>query len=183
MIRCRGLASSWSGTIYRTAGVEFATEQELLSGMGSQIHGGRWNPPGFRAVYGCLEVETSFSESLAHSQYFGIPVEETLPVATAAAQVSLQWVVNLREAKIRQELKVSLKRMRGEDWRKEQEQGREALTQAIGRAAFEARLEAILAPSSVRKTAPNIVVFPQNLDQSSILQPINPQRLPRNPRN
>lgn len=164
------------------AGVEFATEQELLSGVGSQTHGGRWSPPGFRAVYGCLDAETSFSESLAHSRYFGIPVEESLPVATAAVRVSLQQVVNLREAKIRRELGVSLKRMLDEDWRKEQEQGREALTQAIGRAAYEARLEAILVPSSARKTASNIVVFPQNLDQSSILQPINPQRLPHTPK-
>lgn len=179
MTRCQRLACNWSGTVYRTAGIEFATQQELLSGAGSESHGGRWNPPGVRAVYGCLDPVNSFNEALAHATYFGIPVEECLPVATAAARVMLNRVLDLRDLRIRRELGVTLKQLLEEDWRKEQDHGREAVTQAIGRAAFQLKLEGLLVPSRARSTATNIVVFPQNLEKSSSLVPIHAERLPR----
>jgi hypothetical protein len=40
---------------------------------------------------------------------------------------------------------------------------REALTQAVGRIAFEAGLEGLLVPSAQVRKSKNLVVFPENL--------------------
>jgi hypothetical protein len=46
------------------------------------------------------------------------------------------------------------------DWESEQEAGNEALTQAIGRLAFEEELEALIVPSSRVVGGKNLVLFP-----------------------
>src|SRR5436853_7828651 len=59
---------------------------------------------------------------------------------------------------------VSERRLLDEPWRQEQESGREALTQAIGRLSFEGNWEGLLVPSAARKDGVNLIVFPANLD-------------------
>ena len=47
------MATRLSGIIYRVASVRRANPDDLIAGVGSQLTGGRWTPPGaFRAVYG-----------------------------------------------------------------------------------------------------------------------------------
>ena len=46
------------------------------------------------------------------------------------------------------------------DWSAEQNESREALTQCIGRLAWEAKLEALLVPSSLGSSGTNLVLFP-----------------------
>jgi hypothetical protein len=59
-------------------------------------------------------------------------------------------------------LGVTEEELRNEDWRKVQEQGFESLTQALGRAALEAKAEGLLAFSARVPKAINVVYFPQN---------------------
>ncbi len=48
--------------------------------------------------------------------------------------------------------------------------GKEALTQAIGRAAAEAGLEALIVPSAQSRAKPNLAVFMENLRSKSIVE-------------
>jgi RES domain-containing protein len=63
---CERLAQAqlapWSGTIFRSATIDHGSAEDLISGHGSAIAGGRWNPPGLRTVYGSLEAGLSVEE-------------------------------------------------------------------------------------------------------------------------
>ena len=47
----RAGAVSRSGIAYRLVPQRYADSQNLLSGTGAALKGGRWNPPGVPAVY------------------------------------------------------------------------------------------------------------------------------------
>ena len=54
MRRCLPLATRLTGIIYRVASVRRTNAADLIAGIGSQLTGGRWTPPGaFRA---CMPV-------------------------------------------------------------------------------------------------------------------------------
>jgi hypothetical protein len=88
----------------------------------------------------------------------------------AAVEARLSLVLDLTQPMVLRTLREPLARLRREDWQRAQDQGREALTQAIGRAAFEEGLEALLAPSAAVEDAVNIVVFPARLGPDSFLR-------------
>ena len=70
--------------------------------------------------------------------------------------------------------------MLSEPWREEQNIGREALTQAIGRLAYDLDIQALLVPSAARRSGSNLIVFPANCDlPRSWLRIVNRDELPR----
>jgi RES domain-containing protein len=154
-------AKPWSGTWYRAITAEYANRQDLLAGVGSRMTGGRWNALGsFNAVYGCLEPETAMAEALANYRGYGIPVSEAMPLVFVAVAVELQAALDLTDRESQRVLGVSARAMRSAPWRVLQGRGQEALTQALGRIAWEERLEGILVPSARVAGAVNIVLFP-----------------------
>jgi hypothetical protein len=88
-------------------------------------------------------------------------------------------VLNLTDDLIRRALRLPVRRLVTEPWREEQEAGREALTQAMGRIAFETNWEGLLVPSAARKDGRNLIIFPANLQTGSRLQIVNKSELPR----
>ena len=94
---------------------------------------------------------------------------EALPRVLVALEVRLVETGDLTSGTARKRLRVSRRRMRAEPWRRSQEGGREALTQAIGRAAFEAGFEALIVPSAADPAGANLVVFPGRLSPGSRL--------------
>lgn len=74
-------------------------------------------------------------------------------------------------------LGVSEEELRAEDWRKVQEQGFESITQALGRALFEAKAEGLLARSARVENGINIALYPQNRRTSSKLTVCEAQQL------
>ena len=169
----------WSGVAYRSASPAYVGARDLLSGEGVRRHGGRWNAAGaFTAVYASLSPETAIAEALAHFRYYAIPEADAMPRVLVALEASLAALADLTDGRARRTLKVSRRRMRGDGWRRAAEQGRESLTQAIGRAAFEAELEALLVPSAADRTGANLVVFPARLRPGSRLavRPPGPRR-------
>ena len=86
-----------------------------------------------------------------------------------ALDASLASLADLTDGSARRILRVSRRRLRSEPWRRAADAGREALTQAIGRAAFEAGLEALLVPSAANRAGANLVVFPERLRPDSRL--------------
>jgi RES domain-containing protein len=103
-----------------------------------------------------------------------------LPWVSAFRLPPFERVLDLRDGYVRRSLVVSAKRMLSEPWREEQNKGREALTQAIGRLAYELDVQALLVPSAARKGGSNLIVFPANLDPpNSWLRIANRDELPR----
>jgi RES domain-containing protein len=171
----------WEGELFRSASPKYANKDDLITGAGSKAAGARWNPPGgFHTVYASLDVETAVAEALQHFRYFGLPVSKAMPRVIVALEAKLERVVDLGDGDVRRVLGVSEKRMLSEPWREEQKQGREALTQAVGRLAFDLDVQALLVPSAARKGGSNLILFPANLDPpTSWLRIVNRDELPR----
>ena len=160
----------WSGVAYRSASPAYAGSRDLVSGEGVRRYGGRWNPPGaFAAVYASLSPETALAEALAQFRHYGVPEADALPRVIAALEVRLEALSDLTAGSARRTLRVSRRRMRSDPWRRAQGEGRESLTQAVGRAALEAGLEALLVPSAADPSGTNLVVFPAQLRPGSRL--------------
>src|SRR5262249_11972546 len=87
-LACTSFGEAWKGVIYRATSPQYANSKDLVSGMGAKKFGGRWNPPGeFTAVYGAVDPETAFAESLAQQRHYGLPVHLVLPMVVAAIDV------------------------------------------------------------------------------------------------
>jgi hypothetical protein len=128
-------------------------------------------------VYASLTPEIAMAEALAHSRYFGFPIEAAMPRTFVAIEVTLSALIDFRLGFVRQRLRVSLDRILFVDWRKEVRAGREPITQSIGRAAFEVGVEAMIIPSAADSSGPNLMVFPSNLRPGSSIRVLHADRL------
>lgn len=164
-------------TGYRSATPNYAKETDLLTGEGSRLYGGRWNPPGIAAVYASFTPETAMQETLAHFRYYGIPPHAAMPRIFVAIRAQLTQGLDLTEGANRQRLQLSEGRLLACDWRDDRQRGKEALTQLLGRAAKEAGFEAMVVRSALDEEGYNIVVFPENLRTSSQLSVLDPEKL------
>jgi len=180
IIRCADSVEPFNGTVYRAVSYRYANQSDLVTGVGAKLHGARWNPPGqFNAVYGSLNPFAALAETGAIQSRFGIPFAQRTPLVMVAATVRLKSVLNLANGENRRKLGVSLKRLLETDWENDQRAGAEALTQAIGRLAFEHGLEGILVPSAQLLKENNLVLFPANMAAGSHVRVINRKTLPQ----
>ena len=155
---------------YRSVSPARSGARDLLSGEGVRRWGGRWSAAGsFAAVYASLSPETAVAEALARARHYGIPDAEMMPRVVVALDARIAALVDLTDGSVRRTLRVSRRRLRAEPWRRAADAGREALTQAIGRSAFEAGLEALLVPSAADRAGSNLIVFPEALRPASRL--------------
>ena len=51
------------GEFFRSVELAYAHPDDVISGEGTRLYGGRFAKPGLRAVYGSLNEETAFRES------------------------------------------------------------------------------------------------------------------------
>lgn len=160
-------AIGFAETVYRSVSPKYATESDLLTGIGSQRYGGRWNPRGLAVVYNSLTPETAMAETLAHYRYYGIPIEDAMPRTFVAVVLSLKSVLDFRQAAVRRRLQISLDRILTADWRKAVCAGHAPITQLLGQAAAEVGLEGLIVPSIADLRGHNLLVFPQNLKPGS----------------
>jgi RES domain-containing protein len=64
--------NSFSGICYRCTEPQFIGQ--IVSGLGSQLHGGRWTPKNsFPTVYLCDTVEAALQEYLARGRRMRLP--------------------------------------------------------------------------------------------------------------
>ena len=82
-------------------------------------------------------IEGAIAESLGLSSHYGFDPAKRLPLTLVAVDVMLEIVIDFTDASLRKSLGVTLAGMTGCDWRNENAAGREALTQVLGRAAFD----------------------------------------------
>jgi RES domain-containing protein len=171
-------AIRWAGVTYRSVSTEYATSSDILTGIGSQMSGGRWNPLGsFPTVYLSLEPETSFAETLSHVRYYGLQPQDALPRTFVAVDVKLHRVLDLTNQENLKTLMVTRRSLLAVDWRTYQDAGEEAITQAIGRIARELGFEGLLVPSATTAKGTNLVLYPGSLSAKSEVTLLNADRL------
>jgi RES domain-containing protein len=180
LMSCRRLEKTFDATVYRATTFRYANQADLVSGEGSQQFGGRWNPPGrFRAVYASLTAETAIAESLRTGRKYGIAASTRTPLVLVAIDVILTRALDLTARQVRSRLGVSNEKMVANDWLAEQLNGLECRSQLVGRLAFEAGVEALIVPSTLRNRRKNLVIFPERLLLNSRLEVVNKEELPR----
>ena len=52
-------ATVFDGVVYRSSTPAYALASDLISGIGSKLHGQRWNPAGIAVVYTSLTPEAA----------------------------------------------------------------------------------------------------------------------------
>lgn len=126
--------TSIDGVFYRHT----AIHRDPLSGTGSRITGGRWNPPGTETLYLARPINTCRSEFFRMAEGQGRGAESFLPRSLHTIAVTGLEVIDLRTAQALGEVGLDLKRVSG-DW---------APCQAIGDAADTLGLGGLLVPSA-----------------------------------
>ena len=145
------------GVWYRC--VETSYAHEIVSGEGARLHGGRWNPrDSFCTVYLSDRPETALEEYLARARRMKWPDHKSMPMVMAGVEVSASQVLDLRISDVATVLEPFLQ-AEPQHWRAIQAGG-ESVSQSIGRAARECRLQGLLAESQQVEDGLNLVLFP-----------------------
>jgi RES domain-containing protein len=180
--RCLDLVGPWHGSMFRFASLRFANRVDLMSGAGARNDGGRWNPPGmFACVYGSLTADVAQEEAFASIDRYGIARDQIGPRVQVAVRLRLQIVLDLTEQKALSRTNLTKARLTRCDWQSDQERGEEALTQCVGRLAWEQRLEALIVPSRRIARGSNIVLFPGRRRRGSSWRIQGVRELPERP--
>lgn len=167
----------FEGELYRFIDPRFYKAADTLSGVGALHACGRWNLVGAcRLSYTALCPDTALSEALAHVRYYELPLSKALPRVLVAVRLKVSRALDLRDGQVRKSLVLGENTIRNLDWRAENQQGREALTQAWGYAFARAGFEAVLTPSAVHPFGFNALVFPDNLLPGSHFSVVNEVR-------
>ena len=124
--------------------------------------GGRWNPPGIRALYCSLRPGTAAEESMRLFERAGFKRATVRPRLIVGIRYSLGAVIDLPEF-IEATERADFAHLLAEEWQQINAAGRETEGQAVGRALFNSGVEAFVVPSSRVADAINLVVFPPNL--------------------
>ena len=180
ILACLPLAVKLTATGFRSAGVKYANETDLISGDGAGCCGGRWNPRGIKTVYMSLHPVTAIEESYQEFIKFGFK-DNIRPRVMAGARLKLRCLLDLTDAKVRRKLEVGLKELKREDWHAIQSGGDESWTQAIGRGCRLAGFEGVIAPSARHRGGKNVVAFPDNLGKDSSIELMLKEELPPHP--
>ena len=162
------LAQPWAGDAFRFGSFDYLQPDEIVSGIGSALHGARWNAAGSPpTLYASLSRPVASAECDATAAYYGLAHLTRSPLVAVTLQVSLQAVLDLSTPKKQRAAGLDLGAALAEDWRKAVALGQEAATQALGRAAREAGLEGLLVPSVQMPDGVNLVCFREKLRAGS----------------
>lgn len=174
------LTGPFTGTVYRFITPKYSDVDEMFAGKGPLYADGRWLAKGHcLATYTALLPETALAEALASTRYYGFPDAKSAPLVFVTAEAKLQQAIDFRDGKNRQRLRIAESAILDTDWRKENRNGKEAITQAWGWALHESGVEGFIVPSSANRGGSNLIVFPGNLRGSSHLKVLSEVDWPR----
>lgn len=174
MARLAASPEAYSGYCYRCVKPQYSSRLNAFSGEGSRKASGRFHVKGqFILLYTGTTLEAAQWEYFNTARSIGIDTAHLLPVTAIGAEIVLSKVLNLSRADVRSTLKITLKQLQETNWSLSPD---EALTQLVGRLAFEAGFEAMRVPSL--GGGQNLNVFRQNLLPGSSLQIVNEAELP-----
>jgi RES domain-containing protein len=175
LTRLSGRAEAFSGYCFRCVKPYYSSSLDAFSGAGSQKVSGRFHVKGkFIIVYTSTNLQTAGWEYLNTAVSIGLDTAYLLPYTAVSAEANFSRVLNLTDSRVRKALKVTLAELRTSVWNGTSQ---ETLTQLIGRLAYEAGFEAILAPSAGR--GQNLNILRQNLQATSYVKIVNEDQLPR----
>ncbi len=168
----RAGAVSRSGIAYRLVPQRYADSQNLLSGAGAALKGGRWNPPGVPAVYlsedAALAVrEVGYALSLG-GRFQGFPKP---PMVLFSVRFALSGLL-LVDARFAERACTSLGALLRLDFAGVLASGRIPVSMRVGEAAHRAGFEGFLVPSARDFRGYNLVVFPDRIRTGSLLEPV-----------
>ena len=176
MQQCQAIP--WTGDAFRFTDMTYANLADLVTGQGSFQAGGRWNGKAtFPTLYFSLAPETAWAEALSNSRRQGLPDIDLIPLTLTGCQAKVKRILDLTDPRIRRLLGVTVAQLKDEPWRTIQHQGREALTQCLGRLAREAGFQGLLVPSAARQRGINLVLFRDQV-QDNELAVMHPEKLP-----
>ncbi len=176
-------AVGFDGVAMRSVLWKYANKKDFASGVGAAQMGGRWSRAGMRAVYLSLSPLTAAAEAYNEFAAFGHASRHVEPRVFIGASVRLSNVLDLADKSVRQRLGFTLADLLDEDWLAIQREGDESWTQAIGRGAWQAGCEGLLAPSAKdRPSGVNLILFPDRLLPDSRVLPMGLDALPSHPR-
>jgi RES domain-containing protein len=155
----RASLSPFTGYTYRVISDEYRGDP--LSGIGSVINGGRYNPPhSFEVLYSSDSRVTALTEVEA---LFGDIDQPRSPELTLTLAVQLTRVLDLTDHVLREMLATTEEDLTA-PYLADQVRNREAPTQRLGRLIFSARrFSGIRVPSAARAGAENLVILPARL--------------------
>jgi RES domain-containing protein len=90
----------------------------------------------------------------------------------------LQAVMDLTTPSVRNALGIRKTDLTACEWEAEQLRGREPLTQAIARAAFERMAEGLVVPSARDPNGVNVVYFPSHRRENTVLRALDEASIP-----
>jgi RES domain-containing protein len=155
------LLRPWSGDVLRTALPRWVSQPYRLTGVGALLSGSRWNVMKlFPAVCFSTAVATANAEAEAWAQRYGFAVSALKPQTRFTARLEFQALLDLTSGPALGALGLNTADLTTCDWKAEQDADREALTQAVGRAAFERMAEGLVVPSARHPGGVNVVLFP-----------------------
>ena len=153
--------------LFRFVDPRFCSAADIVSGNGGLHASGRWNLHGaMRISYTAVEPETALAEALANARYYQLPLSTALPRVLVSLILRATRVLDLRNSACRRELGISLNVITGTDWRRSNQEGIEAVTQAWGQAFATAGFEALIV-SSAAADGTSVMIFPDNMQRSS----------------
>lgn len=153
--------SCLKGDYFRLAGPRYTTAKEIISGVGGQKSGGRWNAPGFETpvVYLSQDIITAAAEAHSNYKYYDLPPRAQFPKALVLVGVALESVLDLTAPNLDSFAKGVVAEGIEEDWRRLNAMRAESTAQAMGAAAYRAGFQGILVPSHAWSGGKNVVVF------------------------
>lgn len=161
----------FAGELFRFINPKYSKASDIVSGGGSLLASGRWNVRGsIRVSYTSQTPETALAEALAHVRYYNLPTSRALPRVLVALRLEASRALDLRNGAARRALILSDHTIRTLDWRPENRNGAEAVTQAWGFALAGAGFEAVIVPSAAEPHGVNVLVFPENLLAGSLFE-------------
>ena len=110
-----------------------------------------------------LTPQGALNEVQAAAKYYGTSVSSSFPSTVFEVEMQLNRFIDLTDRRVLRALRVKVGDLTGCDFRADNRAGKEALTQAIGRAAWSEGYDGLLVPSSARRGARNLISFPQNM--------------------
>lgn len=155
---------------YRCVELPWARPKYLVSGEGTRRFGGRWMRRGITEVVHAASTEAlALKEARGAFAFYGIGRPRARPRVSVELEVRLEEMLDLA-ASPGVLGPFTIEEMLGEDWRSLNAGGRESLSQAAGRAAWECGFTGLVVPSARDRRARNLVWFPSNLSGGSVVE-------------
>jgi len=176
----RAKAIAWEGVAFRAVGTDYGQPAATCSPekVPNVTAAGGTPPDSFATVHASLDTTTAVAEALGTRRHYAIGVESRLPLTLVAIDVRLEGLIDLTDELVLAHLELTRRKLSRCRWRESMNKAREALTQTIGRIAFEQGLEGLLVPSAQVRQRRNLIVFPANLQRHSLVTIQNAHKLP-----